>query len=150
MSLVSKDIPLAEITLRKYEKPYESDNKRDIIRKLCLSIGLLQPGDSRDIIVDVLQLLLANKEGLDSDSIVAGVIKLREEAKMPLHGIAPSNVRRQVKRLKDMLIVEKIENHYRIAEMESLSVIFEEKIVKFYLPSIVSRVKEYCDAVSKK
>jgi len=49
---VCKEIPLAEITLRKYERPSDL-SKRDLIRKLCLSIGLLQPGDSRDIIVDV-------------------------------------------------------------------------------------------------
>ena len=48
---ISKDIPLAEITLRRYEKPYNLQ-KRELIRKLCLSIGLLQPGDSRDIIVE--------------------------------------------------------------------------------------------------
>ena len=49
---VSKEVPLAEITLRKYEKPYNLKD-RDLVKKLCLSIGLLQPGDSRDVIVDV-------------------------------------------------------------------------------------------------
>ena len=53
---VSKDIPLAEITLRKYEKPGEL-SKRDLIKKLCLSVGLLQPGDSRDVIVDIFHVL---------------------------------------------------------------------------------------------
>ena len=48
-----KDIPLAEITLRKYERPYDS-NKRELVRKVCLSLGLLQPGDSRDVVVDIL------------------------------------------------------------------------------------------------
>ena len=51
-----KDIPLSEITLRRYEKPYDS-SERDLIRKVCLSLGLLQPGDSRDIVVDVLMTL---------------------------------------------------------------------------------------------
>ena len=55
-----KDIPLSEITLRKYEKPYEASS-RELTRKLCLSIGLLQPGDSRDVIVDVFEFLLKNK-----------------------------------------------------------------------------------------
>ena len=31
-----KDIPLAEITLRKYEKP-QSLEKRELVRKICLS-----------------------------------------------------------------------------------------------------------------
>ena len=148
MALVSKDIPLAEITLRKYEKPYPTENKRDIIRKLCLSIGLLQPGDSRDVIVDVLQLLLETDKELSSEDIVAGVINLRKNAKLPMQGVASSNIRRQIKRLRDIYIAEKFENNYRITEKENLSVIFEEKIEKFYLPSIVARVKEYCNAVS--
>lgn len=51
-----RDIPLSEITLRKYEKPYDAP-KREVVRKVCLSLGLLQPGDSRDIIVDILLVL---------------------------------------------------------------------------------------------
>mgnify|MGYP001603765416 CR=1 FL=1 len=51
-----KDLPLGEITLRKYERPYDS-SKRDLVRKVCLSLGLLQPGDSRDIIVDIMLVL---------------------------------------------------------------------------------------------
>ena len=56
MPKISKDIPLAEITLRKYEKPTNLKG-RDLVRKLCLSIGLLQPGDSRDVIVDILNVM---------------------------------------------------------------------------------------------
>ena len=56
MKTISRDVPLSELTLRKYEKP---DFKgRNLIRKLCLSLGLLQPGDSRDVIVDILNVLL--------------------------------------------------------------------------------------------
>ena len=36
-----KDIPLSEITLRKYEKPVGLE-KRELVRKICLSLGLLQ------------------------------------------------------------------------------------------------------------
>ncbi|MFH0798211.1 MAG: hypothetical protein V1906_02245 [Candidatus Woesearchaeota archaeon] len=146
MAVVSKDVPLAEITLRKYEKPYETE-RRDIIRKLCLSVGLLQPGDSRDVIVDVLHVLLDSKEGIDSDTVVSKVIEYRKISKLPLVGIAPSNVRRQLKRLKDLYLIENVKNNYRITEGESLSVIFQEKIEKFYLKSIVERVKEYCEAL---
>jgi len=52
-----KDIPLSEITLRKYEKPAGLE-KRELVRKICLSLGLLQLGDSRDIIVDILMVLI--------------------------------------------------------------------------------------------
>jgi len=50
MAKVSIDTPLAEITLRKYESP-KGLEKRELVRKLCLSLGLLQPGDSRDVVV---------------------------------------------------------------------------------------------------
>lgn len=145
MAKVSKDIPLAEITLRKYEKPY--GERRDLIKKLCLSVGLLQPGDSRDVIVDVFQVLLDKKEEMSSENVVAGVIENRNNAKLPLVGVAQSNVRRQLRRLRDIYLIEKIKNNYRITEKEDLSVIFEEKIEKFYLKSIVSRVKEYFEAL---
>ncbi|MFH1636987.1 MAG: hypothetical protein ABIB71_01015 [Candidatus Woesearchaeota archaeon] len=145
MPKVAKDTPLAEITLRKYEKPY-STNRRDLIRKLCLSIGLLQPGDSRDVIVDVFQSILDEKE-IEADDIPKKVIELRKKAKLPLLGIAPSNIRRQLKRLKDLFLIEKTENKYRITENEELITIFEEKIEKYYLKSILGRVKEYFRAV---
>ena len=59
--IISKDIPLAEITLRKYERPANL-SERELVRKLCLSVGLLQPGDSRDVVVDVLGVLIKAKK----------------------------------------------------------------------------------------
>jgi len=144
--LVSRDTPLAEITLRRYEKP-NFDNKRDLIKKLCLSIGLLQPGDSRDIIVDIFHVMLDAKKELDSEEIQNIVIEYRKKRKLALHGIAQSNIRRQLRRLRELFLVEKIKNNYRIAENEDLCVIFDEKIKKFYLNSIVSRVEEYFKAL---
>ena len=82
----STDIPLAEITLRKYESP-ENLDKREAVRKLCLSIGLLQPGDSRDIIVDIFQVLLENHgDCIDCDRIQDLVIGNRKKHNR-LHGI---------------------------------------------------------------
>jgi hypothetical protein len=43
-----KERPLAELTLRKYEKPYRLSG-RELVRKLCLSLGLLQPADGREV-----------------------------------------------------------------------------------------------------
>ncbi len=146
---ISKDTPLAELTLRRYEKPYSS-SKRDLIRKLCLSIGLLQPGDSRDIIVDILHVLLEAKKSkkvISSEEVRDRVIKLRKSSKLPLRGIASSNVRRQLKRLRDLFLVEKVQNDYRITEFEDLSVIFEKKIKDFYLKSILERVTDYFNAL---
>jgi len=146
---IAREIPLAEITLRRYEKPSRL-SERGLVRKLCLSIGLLQPGDSRDIIVDILHVLIKakkQKKELSSEEIEKEVINARKKQKLALRGIASSNIRRQIKRLRGLFLVEKIKNKYRIAEFESLQTIFEERIEKFYLNSIVSRVKDYFNAV---
>ena len=148
MARVIKDQPLAELTLRKYEKPYNLE-KRDLIRKICLSLGLLQPGDSRDVIVDVLQFILESDKELTSDEIVSGAISNREKHKLNTNGTAASNIRRQIKRLRDLFLVEKVGNNYRITENASLQEIFEEKIEQFYLQTIVARVKEYLSEVKK-
>ena len=135
---ISKDLPLSEITLRKYEKP-DNLTQRDLIRKLCLSIGLLQPGDSRDIVVDVLQVMLKSSKSkrlLSSDQVREEVIQLRKKQNLQLKGIAESNIRRQLKRLRSLFLVEKIANDYRITEWDNLSNIFDEKIEKYHLESI--------------
>jgi len=143
----STDTPLAEITLRKYESPNSLD-KREAVRKLCLSVGLLQPGDSRDIVVDIFQVLLENHGNLlDSDRIQDLVIGNRKNNSLPLSGIAQSNIRRQVRRLRELFFVEKVKNSYRITENEKLLNLFEERIEKFYLKSITNRVKDYIKLV---
>ncbi len=143
--IIAKDTPLIELTLRKYEKPY-FDDKRDLVRKYCLSIGLLQPGDSRDVVVDVLfSLLLAKKEKrvLSSEDIKDFVITIRRERGMPLAGVASSNIRRQIKRLRDLTLVEKVRNSYRISEFARIEEIFDEKLQRYIIPSILERLKEY-------
>lgn len=144
---VSKDTPLAEITLRKYEKP--SMKGRELGKRLCLSLGLLQPGDSRDIIIDVLYVMLKAKTELSSEEVRDKVVQQRKRMKLPLKGVASSNVRRQLLRLRGMFIVEKVANNYRITENEKLISIFEEKVEKYLLPSIVERVKDYLKAAEK-
>lgn len=139
---ISVDTPLAEITLRKYEKP-RNLSKRELVRKICLSLGLLQPGDSRDVIVDVLQVMLEAKEELSSTEVERRTIENRKKNKLKMLGIAPSNIRRQLLRLRDLFIVEKIKNNYRIREKSALLSLFEENIEKYYLVSIINRVKEY-------
>jgi hypothetical protein len=140
---ISIDTPLAELTLRKYERPTEGLGKRDLVRKLCLSLGLLQPGDSRDVIVDVLQVVLEAEKELTSTEVEKRVVTKRKEQKLELLGIAPSNIRRQLLRLRDIFLVEKVKNTYRIRENAKLKTIFEENIEKYYLDSILNRVKEY-------
>ncbi len=140
-----KDIPLSEITLRRYEKPYES-SKRELVRKVCLSLGMLQPGDSRDIIVDIVLILedsRKQKTWLSSFEIRDKVELLRKQNSLDSKGLAESNIRRQLKRLRDALLVDKQENKYRVSEFAPLSEIFEAKIEKFLIPQIVERIKEY-------
>ena len=143
-----KEKPLAEMTLRKYEKPYRLTG-RELVKKLCLSVGLLQPGDGRDVIADVFLALLNAPEPVSLVQIEKSVKLSRKNHNLAMVGIASSNIRRQVKRLKDAFLVEKLGNTYRIAENAPLHEVFAEKIEKFYLPTIVSRVREYCEAVER-
>mgnify|MGYP000548382559 CR=1 FL=1 len=144
MGKISRDTPLAEITLRRYEKPTMGD--RELVRKFCLSVGLLQPGDSRDVVVDVFHVLLKakiQKEELHSEEVKNNVMSSRKESGLPMLGIASSNIRRQLKRLKDLHLIETNANLYRVTEFGQLSEIFEEKVQNFLLHSVMSRVKDY-------
>ena len=140
-----KDIPLSEITLRKYEKPSGLE-KRELVRKICLSLGLLQLGDSRDVIVDIFMVLIdanKNREKLTSNEIGKRVGVIRKKYSLETKGLAESNIRRQLKRLRDGMLVDKQGNDYYLHENESLSNIFENNIERFVIPQIMERVKEY-------
>lgn len=146
-----KDIPLSEITLRKYEKPVGLE-KRELIRKICLSLGLLQLGDSRDIIVDILMVLIeANKtkERLNSEEIGKRTEILRKKYSLETKGLAESNVRRQLKRLRDNMIIDKSENKYWLSENRNLKEIFENSVERFIIPQTIERIKEYLHELEK-
>lgn len=146
-----KESHLGEIILRRYEKPYEMSS-RELMKKVCLSLGLLQPGDSRDVMVDIL-LVLENsrkeRQWLSSFEIRDKVTEVRKSNSLESKGLAESNIRRQLKRLQDSMIIDKKENKYRISEFESLSNLFESRIEKFLLPQIIERVKEYLDKLER-
>ena len=140
-----KEEHFGEITLRKYERPYQSSH-RELVKKVCLSLGLLQPGDSRDIIVDIMLVLeeaRKQKSWLSSFEIRDKIELVRKENSLEIKGIAESNIRRQLKRLRDAMIIDKQENKYRMSEFAPLKEIFETKIEKFLIPQIIERVKEY-------
>lgn len=142
---IARDTPLAEITLRKYEKP-SIMKERELVKKLCLTIGILQPGDSRDVIVDVLHVLLKQrkiKKFLSCSEIEKKVVQNRKKHRLQMLGIASSNIRRQLKRLKELFIIEKIRNKYRVTEFLPLTDTYDAKIEKFLLQSILQRVREY-------
>jgi len=140
-----RDLPLSEITLRKYEKPVGLE-KRELVRKICLSLGLLQLGDSRDVIVDILMVLInanKNKENLNSEEIGKKTQGLREKYSLETKGLAESNIRRQLKRLRDAMLIEKTNNEYYLSEHQPLKEIFEDSIEKFVIPQTIERIKEY-------
>jgi hypothetical protein len=146
-----KDIPLSEITLRKYEKPAGLE-KRELVRKICLSLGLLQLGDSRDILVDILMVLIEankNKEKLTSEEIGKRSEDLRKKYSLETKGLAESNIRRQLKRLRDFMIIDKSENKYYLSENRPLKEIFENSIEKFVIPQTIERIKEYLSELDK-
>ena len=91
---------------------------------------------------------MAEKE-LNSEEIRDNVIRLRKKHKLQLKGIAASNIRRQLRRLRSLFLVEKIKNNYRITEFETLISTFEDKIEKFYLKNILDRVREYFQAIKR-
>jgi hypothetical protein len=148
---MAKDIPISEITLRRYEKPYKTE-KRELMRKICLSLGLLQPGDSRDVMVDILLVLnesAKSKTPLSSDDISMKAELIRKSNSLDTKGLAESNIRRQLKRLRDTMIVDKKNNLYNLTEFLSLKEIFSSKIERFLLPQILERTKEYLDEIEK-
>jgi len=147
-----KDTPLSEINLRRYEKPSKISD-RELVKKFCLSIGLLQPGDSRDVIVDILDVMLKAKQNkchLSSEEVTNKVLETRKKYKLPLVGVANSNVRRQLKRLRDLFLAEKVKNSYRITEFDNIHSSFSERTEKFLVSSIIERVKEYAKAVDER
>lgn len=139
------ETPLMEMTLRRYEAPHDL-KQRDTLKKICLSLGLLQPGDSRDIIVDILLVLekaKQDKRELSAQEIKDQLLDIRKKAGLSLNGTADSNIRRQLKRLRDVFLVEKTKNNYRILEFMELSDIFNEKIKKIILDAVLKRNEEY-------
>ena len=148
---VAKEIPLSSITLRKYEKPYQA-GERELVKKYCLSVGLLEPGDSRDVIVDLLIVLLkasSDKKMLIVEDIVRLTADERKHHKLDDKGCSEPNIRRQLLRLKNLGIVEKMQSKYRIKEFMSLTEIAEE-VVKKRTEDILNRIILYSKAIDNK
>lgn len=146
MAKVLKDTPLVDLTLRKFERP--SDESTDmLLRKFCISIGLLQPGDSRDIVVDILKILLAAKKEKKfySSAEVEALLKQTNT-----EGIAASNVRRQLLRLEKIGIAEKTSNGYRIREFLELSRLMNDYVKNYILEPTFKRIIEYAEEIDKK
>jgi predicted transcriptional regulator len=113
----------------------------------------LQEADSRDVVTDLLQVLIENskeKKALTSFEIKDLVEKNRKKHNLELKGVAESNIRRQLKKLKDLFLVESNNNKYNITEFMPLSHLFEKNIKNFYLQNIVERIEEYLKVLDEK
>lgn len=145
-----RDIALDEITLRKYEMP-KTKEIRDIIKKFCMSLGLLQEGDSRDIVVDILLVLIKygkEKKMLSSEEIKREVEKIRKINNREMKGVSESNIRRQLKRLREVYLVEKIKNRYRISEFDNFKNLLD-KIINVKINVILERIKKYAEEIDE-
>ena len=133
---VFKEKPLNNIVLRRFEKP--GNNNEENLRKFCISLGLLQPGDSRDIIVDVLKIFLdaRNEKKLLSFT----------EIKINKKGSSAPNIRRQVRRLIDAGILERIKKKYRIKEFMTLNEIIDD-VIQYQIEPTITRIKEYAEKI---
>jgi hypothetical protein len=99
--------------------------------------------------VDVALVLLTAKEPLTARDIEKAVIDSRENARAPILGVAPSNIRRQILRMRELFLIEKVSNTYRVKENQKLATIFDEHIERYYLASVTKRVREYLHAMDE-
>lgn len=134
-----KDLPLQEITLRKYEEPASLEG-RELTKKFLLSVGLLQPGESRDVIVDIFHALLVARK----DKKPMEIEHLMQQLKSKQGASAP-NVRRQLRRLKELKLVERLPEGYRITEFGSIKPIIDSFVSEFLVQPALERVKQYAD-----
>ncbi len=136
----SRDIPLNELTLRKYESP-KGIEKKELCRKILLSLGLLQPGESRDIIAEIFYLLSKTNSSL-SVEMIAKNLKGKQGASEP-------NIRRQIRRLRDMKLIEKHEQGYRLIENGSIESSIKNYIIPFLIQPSTERLLDYARELDK-
>ncbi len=149
MAKIAKDLPFSEITLRRYEKP-KNLKERTLFKRICLSLGLLNPGDSRDIIVDLLYTLAKAKKPLTLSELEKKLYKTRKRFKQDLQGITPSNISRQLRKLNKLSIISVSNRKYSLCEGLSLTEIFNEKIKPLIIEPTIERVSEYLEEADKR
>lgn len=142
------DAPLSEITLRKYEHTGGLEG-RTLIRKICLSIGLLNPGDSRDVIVDILNFLMTKKQ-LTIEEIKKEIEISRGTKKNSLQGTSQSNIRTQLRKLKSIGLIEKNQGKYRIKEGLTISEAFKKHVREELIKNIMQRVEQHLEEADKR
>ncbi len=137
-----KDKPLAVIELSEFEKP--GTDRFTNLRRFCISLGLISPGESRIAIVHILDILLkarkSNPNGLDSYAIVKELYQ--HDVK-----IVYANILRDLRKLVRVGLVEKINGGYRVKENGNLEDILRNFIKPYIIERILNRIVEYAHSI---
>lgn len=141
MMRVFKDTPIDEVTLRRFEKPSSSD-LMSLVRRFAISIGLLQPGDSRDIVSELLFMFIERSKRKEFLTVEYLINSFQGK-----DGGTPNNIRRQLRRLKDINIIERTNYGYRIKEFMPISALFKDHIMKYNIEPCIERLNEYCSLI---
>ena len=125
-------MPLPKIAVPTYELEVPSLKKNIkyrpfLVKEEKILIIAMESEDTKQI-AEAVKTVISNciitkgikVEQLSSFDIENNVIEFRKNNKLPLQGIASSNIRRQLLRLREIFILEKVKNSYRINENSKL------------------------------
>ncbi|MBE5729585.1 hypothetical protein IHI26_00230 [Candidatus Parvarchaeota archaeon] len=139
-----KDKPLYRLVLSEFEKP--SGDYFSNLRRFCISLGLVNPGESRIGIVYILDILLkARKDkpnGLSSYDIIKKLYSNNVK-------IVYANILRDLRKLIATGIVEKIDSNYRIKENMDLPEILDKFVKPYIIDRVLKKVGDYASAIEK-
>ena len=139
-----KDRPLSGISLNEFERPTNDYNTN--LRRFCISLGLISPGESRIAMVYILDVLLKcrkrNPEGLDSYEIIKNLYKKKVK-------IVYANILRDLRKLMAVGLVEKRNSLYRIKENMKLDEIISDFIKPYIIDRMLNKIEEYARSIDK-
>jgi hypothetical protein len=101
---------------------------------------MLNPGESRDIVVDITAALLLAKKEKKVMEIEDFLLQLKDKP-----GASAPNIRRQLRRLKDLKLVEKLPEGYRITEFGAIKPLIDSYVSEFMIKPTLDRVKQYAE-----
>lgn len=126
------DLPISEITLRKFERP-ENVDKKTLIKRFCISLGLINPGDNRAGVVEVFEAIFNSKEPLGAEDVFDALEKR----------LALSGIRRHLRRLEKIRLLEHRNSKYQLAEGRNLTYSLKYVIKDYLIEDIFNRIYEY-------
>ncbi|MCW1294170.1 MAG: hypothetical protein OH316_00265 [Candidatus Parvarchaeota archaeon] len=139
-----KDKPLYRVVLSEFEKPtadYFSN-----LRRFCISLGLVNPGESRIGIVYILDILLRSRKdktgGLSSYDIIKKLYSSNVK-------IVYANILRDLRKLIAAGLVEKIDGNYRIKENMDLPEIMDKFVRPYIIDRVLKKIGDYASAVER-